>query len=150
MPLVALVPVRARDVDALADIRVAAMRESLERVGRFDPMKARERFTGGFAAEHTRHVVAEGERVGFVVVRPIGREWLLDHLYFQPAQQGKGYGAEVLRLVFSEADAANKAVRVGALKGSRSNDFYLRHGFELVEVGEWDNYYVRPPAKPIT
>ncbi|WP_122234632.1 GNAT family acetyltransferase, partial [Pseudomonas syringae group genomosp. 3] len=24
--------------------------------------------------------------------------------------------------------------------------FYLRHGFQLVESGEFDNYYVRPNA----
>jgi GNAT superfamily N-acetyltransferase len=144
VPPVALVPAQASDVEALADIRVAAMRESLERAGRFDPKKARARFTDGFVAEHTRHVVAHGQRVGVVVIRPNEGEWLLDHLYFLPEQQGKGYGAEVLRLVFSQADAANKAVRVGALKGSRSNDFYVRHGFELVEAAAWDNYYVRP------
>lgn len=146
MSVVALAPVDASDVDGLADIRVAAMRESLERVGRFDPKRARERFTESFSAEHTRYVVVGGKRVGFVVVRPTGEELTLDHLYFRPEQQGKGYGQEVLRLVFLEADATHKPVRVGALKGSRSNEFYARHGFELVEVGEWDNYYVRPTS----
>jgi hypothetical protein len=33
-------------------------------------------------------------------------------------------------------------VHVGALKGSRSNAFYLRHGFKLDRVGDWDNYYI--------
>ncbi|WP_081012134.1 GNAT family acetyltransferase, partial [Pseudomonas syringae group genomosp. 3] len=32
------------------------------------------------------------------------------------------------------------------LKESDSNRFYLRHGFQLVESGEFDNYYVRPNA----
>ncbi len=43
------------------------MRESLERIGRFDPVRARERLTLGFSSAHTRHIVDEGERVGLVV-----------------------------------------------------------------------------------
>jgi len=35
-------------VEALVAIRIAAMRESLERIGRFDRQRARERFLAGF------------------------------------------------------------------------------------------------------
>jgi hypothetical protein len=36
-------------------------------------------------------------------------------------------------------------LHVGALRGSDSNRFYLRHGFVLEKkMGEWDNTYVRP------
>ncbi|ROZ78351.1 GNAT family N-acetyltransferase [Ramlibacter sp. WS9] len=134
---------RAEDAEALAALRVAAMRESLERIGRFDPVRARERFLGGFAPEHTRHIVVAGERVGFVVVKPIEDGVLLDHLYIAPAFQRRGIGAVVLAGVFAQADAQAKPLRVGALRGSDSNRFYQRHGFELVETSEWDNYYAR-------
>jgi RimJ/RimL family protein N-acetyltransferase/N-acetylglutamate synthase-like GNAT family acetyltransferase len=133
----------AEDAEALAALRVVAMRESLERIGRFDPVRARERFLGGFAAEHTRHIVLAGERVGFVVVKPIEGALLLDHLYIAPAFQARGVGAAVLADVFAQADAQAKPLRVGALRDSDSNRFYQRHGFELVETAEWDNYYVR-------
>ena len=79
------------------------------------------------------------------MVRPHGDGLLLDHLYVTPAAQGKGIGAAVLAQVFTLADRKGKALRVGALKESDANRFYLRHGFERVEVGEWDNYYVRKP-----
>ena len=128
---------------ALAELRVVAMRESLEAIGRFDPVRARARFLGSFAPEFTREVLNEGARVGFVVVRPEEDHLLLDHLYVIPSAQGLGIGAEVLRIVFAEADAQKKSLKVGALKQSRSNEFYLRHGFKLVESSEWDNYYVR-------
>ena len=36
------------DGEALASLRVAAMRESLERIGRFDPQRARQRFLATF------------------------------------------------------------------------------------------------------
>ncbi|MGA0612115.1 GNAT family N-acetyltransferase [Caldimonas sp. KR1-144] len=131
------------DVDALVAVRIDAMRESLERIGRFDPLRARERFLSGFEPGHTRHIVVAGQRVGFFVVKPREDHLLLDHLYVVPAWQGRGIGAAVLRAVFDEADALGAPVRVGALKHSASNRFYLRHGFRLVKTGEYDNYYVR-------
>ena len=127
-------------------IRIAAMRESLARLGRFDPQRARERFLAGFDPAATHHVVVDGERVGFVVVKPQGDGLLLDHLYLLPHAQGRGVGAIVLADVLARADAARLPVRVGALRGSDSNRFYVRHGFEPVAQGEWDNHYQRRPA----
>ena len=134
----------AADADALATLRVAAMRESLEHLGRFDPRRARDRFLATFEPAHTRHIVVDGERVGFVVLRAQGEEWLLDHLYVLPSFQGRGIGAAVLRDVFASADAHGRALRVGALRESGANRFYARHGFELVGRTEWDNHYLRP------
>lgn len=131
------------DGEALAALRVDAMRESLSRIGRFDPTRARERFLSGFSPDHTRRIEVNGELVGFFVVKPYETGLLLDHLYVQPAQQGRGIGAAVLAQVFAEADAQACSIRVGALRGSDSNRFYLRHGFVQVEQSEFDNYYVR-------
>ncbi|MGJ7498309.1 GNAT family N-acetyltransferase [Variovorax sp. RT4R15] len=139
-------PASARDAEDLAALRVIAMRPSLERVGRFDPQRARDRFLANFTPASTRHLVVEGHRVGFVVVRHLGDHLLLDHLYVHPAQQGKGIGATVLAVVFADADAQGMPVRVGALRASESNRFYVRHNFEPVEEAEWDNYYLRMPA----
>ena len=135
------------DADALADLRVAAMRDSLERVGRFDPIRARDRILSSFNPAFTRHIVVDGARVGFVVVRPVPDELLLDHLYIDPRYQGRGVGAAVLSRVFSEADLQCLDVRVGALKDSDANRFYARHGFEFVEQSDWDVYYVRRHSK---
>ena len=129
-------------------IRIAAMRESLERVGRFDPQRASDRFLAGFEPALTRHVLADGERVGVVVVRPCDDGLLLDHLYLLPVAQGRGIGAAVLADVLARADASRLAVRVSALRGSDANRFYERHGFVLLEMGEWDNHYRREPRPP--
>ena len=53
-------------VDELVRIRIAAMRDSLTKVGRFDPDCARERFVFGFNPEYTRFINVSGLRVGFV------------------------------------------------------------------------------------
>jgi GNAT superfamily N-acetyltransferase len=120
------------------------MRESLKRIGRFDPSRARNRFLASFSPAHTRHVLLDGKRVGFFALKPLEKVGLLlDHLYVHPMYQGKGVGAAVLAQVFAEADALGAQVRVGALRESDSNRFYERNGFVLVERGEFDNYYVR-------
>ena len=145
------------DLDWLVDIRIEAMKESLVQVGRFDPARARARFVESFEAEYTQIINVNEQAVGFVVVRPIPQKLhvnktdptnaavLLDHLYVHPAHQGQGIGSAVLSIIFKDADEQGKAMRVGALRESASNRFYARHGFELVEQAEWDNYYLRPP-----
>jgi GNAT superfamily N-acetyltransferase len=134
----------ANDFEALVAIRIEAMRESLERVGRFDPVRARERFRSGFSPAHTRHVELGGKRVGFFAVKPEAAGLHLDHLYVHPNYQGKGIGGAVLAQVFTEADQRGLTVRVGAFRESESNRFYSERGFQLVEQSEFDNYYVRP------
>lgn len=135
----------AADFEQLFALRIDAMRESLERIGRFDPERSRERFVASFAPEHTRHIEALGARVGFVAVKPNAAGLYLEHLYVRPVQQGRGIGACVLRCVFAEADARGAHLRVGALRGSDSNRFYQRHGFSFESESEWDIYYVRAP-----
>ncbi len=137
-------PVSDDDFEDLLALRIAAMKESLSRIGRFDPLRARERFQSGFSPDNTRHVVVSGSRVGFVTVKPCDDGLLLDHLYVLPNFQGRGIGALVLASIFKVADADRQKIRVGALKESDSNRFYERHGFKLVSEGEWDNYFVRP------
>jgi GNAT superfamily N-acetyltransferase len=143
----ALRPADDGDFEALLSLRMAAMRESLERVGRFDPQRARERLSRGFLPAYTRHILMGGELVGFVVVVPREKDFLLDHLYIHPSGQGLGIGSWVMAQVLKEADRHHKAVSVTALKHSAANRFYLRHGFVLQAEGEWDLYYVRP-AQP--
>jgi GNAT superfamily N-acetyltransferase len=84
-------------------------------------------------------------RTGFVAVKPADGHLLLDHLYIRPEFQGRGIGAAVLAAIFARADAEGLPVRVGALRESASNRFYVRHGFRQVSEEEWDIHYLRPP-----
>ncbi len=119
------------------------MQESLERIGRFDVARARERFTSSFVAAHTRHIEADGRRIGFLATREAGGHLWLDHLYIHRSMQRRGFGAIALEVVIAEAAQKSLPVRVGALKQSDSNRFYLRHHFKLAEETEFDNHYVR-------
>lgn len=139
-------PAALADLDALVALRIEAMRESLERIGRFDPARARERFASGFEPACTRHILQDGHRVGFVVVKPRAAGLLLDHLYVHPSAQRQGAGSHVLREVLADADARGLPLHVGALRESAANAFYMRHGFQKVGEAEWDIYYRRDPA----
>jgi len=138
-------PAQPEDADELVALRVAAMRPSLEQLGRFDPQRARARFLQHYTPACTRHLVVGGRRVGVVVVRHEAEHLLLDHLYVHPDHQGQGIGAAVLADVLAQAETQGLPVKVTALRGSRSNDFYQRHGFVLVEESEWDLVYLRQP-----
>ncbi|MCY0386839.1 GNAT family N-acetyltransferase [Robbsia sp. Bb-Pol-6] len=133
------------DFDALAQLRIAAMRESLEAVGRFDPERARARLRAGFRPQDTRHVVLSGKRVGFYALTQRRDHWALDHFYLHPEQTGHGLGSRVLADIARRADLAGMPVRLGALRGSRSNGFYAARGFVVTGEDEYDIHYVRQP-----
>ena len=143
-----LVPAAEDDFEALLALRMATMRESLLRLGRFDPQRARDRLGRAFEPAHTRHVLLGGERVGFVVLLPLldarPPHLVLDHLYIAPQAQRQGVGSWVMAQVLDEADRRNLPVRVTALRQSDANRFYQRHGFERQHETEWDLHYLRP------
>lgn len=142
--------VTAADFDELVALRIAAMRDSLERVGRFDPERARERLRKSFHPEHTQFILLNGQRIGFCTFRPAADAFHLDHLYVHPAHQSLGIGSHVLRHLLAQSDARQLPVHLGALRDSPSNRFYQRHGFVQTAEDEWDIYYVRVPQRSET
>ena len=130
------------DFDVLAGLRIAAMRDSLERIGRFDATRARERLRKSFSPQSTQFIVLGGKRIGFYALRECDGHLALDHLYIHPEHQGRGIGSAVLRLLLAKADLKGLAIKVGALRGSDSNRFYQRHGFRKISEDEWDIYYI--------
>ena len=146
-----LQPVVAGDFEEMLALRIDAMRPSLERVGRFDPARSRERLLAGFFPLHMQHILLDGERVGFFTLKPEGDAALrLDHLYLRSSASGQGIGAWVLGRVLAQARALGLAVRLTALKESDANRFYLRHGFVLRGEEGVDLHYECPVTEPAT
>ena len=133
------------DADRLADLRVEAIRPSLEAVGRFDPRRARERFLGSFVAADTSILIEEEGIAGFFVIRRRPDHFYLDHLYVHPAFQGSGIGRRVVEDLKAEAVSAELPVRLMALKGSPANAFYLSCGFQVVSEDALDTVYAWAP-----
>jgi GNAT superfamily N-acetyltransferase len=134
-------PATEEDKESLAELRISAMKESLEYVGRFDPIRARNRFLETFCCADTKKISISGEIVGFYVVKNNEDHVYLDHLYFYPKYQNLGLGGSVLATIKNYAQLKNKPIRLGALRKSRSNDFYKKHGFSFTHEEEWDIYY---------
>jgi len=134
-------PVFESDFEALVQLRIDAMRESLERVGRFDPSRARERLRKTFEPAAKQWLVVEGEKVGFYAMRRSVAGYSLEHLYVHPGYQRLGYGAQALPLLKARADREGVTIKVGALRESDSNRFYQREGFQKISEDEWDIYY---------
>jgi GNAT superfamily N-acetyltransferase len=138
--------VRDEDFDAMLALRMEALRDSLERLGRFDLQRGRERFRAGFAPEFMQHICRDGERIGFLTLRPDGDCLRLDHLYLRPAQQGQRVGAWAISWIKDRARAAGQDVTLSALKLSDANRFYRRHGFAQTAESEFDiDYQWRVP-----
>ena len=132
-----LAPVVDADFEAMLALRIEALRESLERLGRFNPDVARARLKSQFRPEWMRHLVVDGERVGYFTVEPREGELRLHHLYLRPEAQGQGVGAWVLDQIKSQG----LPITLAALRESRANDFYRRHGFRVVEEQGFDIEY---------
>ena len=143
-------PVTKQDFDALADLRAAAMRASLERLGRYDPQRSRERLRANFEPACTQAIEREGRWIGFYALRPVDGALRLDHLYLLPAQCGRGLGSRVMRHIIGQAQAVGLGLRVGALRGSDANRFYCAHGFVQIDETEWDVEYQREYRPPVS
>lgn len=127
----AFAPAAPSDLERLVALRLVALRESLEAVGRFTPERARARFVKGFRPEHTRLILRGEVFAGCVAFWPRQDAWEIEHFYLDPAHQGVGLGGAVMAALLTEA--GDRPVTLTVLRESPANRFYQRFGF--VEVG---------------
>lgn len=129
-------------------MRAVVMRPDLERLGRFDPVRVRQRFLDAFEPQLTRVIVVEGVDVGTIAVRPAtGAVWI-EHFYLAPEWQGRGVGGAVLGATLAEArgDASRAPYRLNVLQGSAARRLYERHGFVVESEDEVDVFMKRLPV----
>ncbi|MFJ9830469.1 GNAT family N-acetyltransferase [Streptomyces sp. NPDC101169] len=140
-------PATAEDVETIAELRAEVMRPDLERLGRYDEHRVRQRLRDAFSTRYTSVVLSGGEFAGCLTVRPDAgdRQWL-EHFYLAPRHQGRGLGSAVLRAVLERADAQGTAVALNVLRGSAARRLYERHGFVMEAEDPVDVFMVRPPG----
>lgn len=131
------------DFDILADLRLTSMRESLEAIGRYDSKRSRERFRASFCPENTQMVYKDDVLIGFFAITEHSDHLYLDHLYILPTFQSAGLGSIILKMLFKFSDNKNLPIKLGALRSSKSNQFYEKHGFTKIREDDWDIYYQR-------
>ncbi|MEU1541295.1 GNAT family N-acetyltransferase [Actinacidiphila glaucinigra] len=138
-------PAAATDVEAVAELRAVVLRADLERLGRYDPHRVRQRLRDAFAPEHTWVVDVDGAFAGCVALRPaVDARWL-EHFYLDPRLQGCGIGTAVLRELLERSDRDGAPVRLNVLRGSAARRLYERHGFTVDTEDSVDVFMVREP-----
>ena len=133
------------DVEAIAELRAAVMRADLERLGRFDEHRVRQRLRDAFSPEHTSVIEADGGFAGCVSLRPAEDGRWLEHFYLDPNLQGRGLGSAVLQTLLEQLDADGVPVRLNVLQGSAARRLYEHHGFTVEDQDPIDVYMVRHP-----
>lgn len=121
------------------------MRPDLERLGRFDEHRVRQRFRDAFVAPYMSVIVAEGRFAGCVALRPADDGLWLEHFFIDPELQGRGLGSAVLRTLLARTDADGATVRLNVLQGSAARRLYERHGFTRETEDPVDVFMVREP-----
>ncbi|MFG2843715.1 GNAT family N-acetyltransferase [Kitasatospora sp. NPDC048296] len=147
LPVWTLEPAGHKDLEAVVELKAQVMRADLERLGRWDPTRSRERVRKSFSTRYTSVLLVEGAFAGCVTIRPDeqgGRH--LELFYLAPHLQGRGLGTAVLRHLLAEADAARDPMRLIVLQGSAARRLYERHGFTVVHEDPIDVFMLRQPA----
>ncbi|MFS0692596.1 GNAT family N-acetyltransferase [Streptomyces nitrosporeus] len=137
-------PATPEDVEAMAELRAVVMRPDLERLGRYDEHRVRQRLRDGYEAGHATVVETGGAFAGCVTLRPggSGERWL-ESFYLSPGLQGRGIGSAVLAGLLARTDAEGVPVRLQVLQGSPARRLYERHGFTVEREDAVDVYMVR-------
>lgn len=139
----------AEDAPWITELRAVVLRPDLERLGRFDPIRVRQRFLDAFIPAQTRVIVAGGDDVGVVTLRSEEDAVWLEHFYIDPSHQGKGIGNGVLSQILSSR-STDVPLRLNVLRGSAARRLYERHGFVLDHEDAIDVYLELPPREIAT
>ncbi|MEU7584742.1 GNAT family N-acetyltransferase [Micromonospora sp. NPDC049230] len=143
-------PASMADVDAVAELRAVVLRADLERLGRYDEQRVRQRLRDGFVAAYTWVVEVGGAFAGCVALRPADDARWLEHFYLAPHLQGSGIGTAVLRELLDRCDSDGAVVRLNVLRGSPARRLYERHGFTLEAEDPVDVFLVRAPTRKLS
>ncbi|WP_101254963.1 GNAT family N-acetyltransferase [Streptomyces barkulensis] len=136
----------AADAADAAELRALVLRDDLERLGRYDEQRVRQRLRDGFDPAHTWVIEVGGAFAGCVALRRAGDAHWLEHFYLAPHLQGRGIGSGVLRGLLERCDRDGVLVRLNVLRGSPARRLYERHGFTLETEDPVDVFMVREPA----
>ena len=129
------------DLEWLVDLRAEVLRADLERLGRYDTHRVRQRMRDAYVPTSTRVIVEDSTEIGCVTVRVEDDARWLEHFYLAPHAHGRGIGSEVLREILAEEDP--RPFRLNVLQGSPARRLYERHGFTVDSEDDVDVFMTR-------
>lgn len=133
----------AADAFWMAELRAVVMRPDLERLGRFDPVRVRQRFLRAFDPSQTFVIDVDGAQAGLVAIRPEADAQWIEHFLLAPRHQGRGLGGQILRHVMAE-HRDHRPFRLNVLQGSAARRLYERNGFTLEAEDPIDVWMISP------
>lgn len=136
-------PATVADLEPIAELRASVLRADLERLGRYDAHRVRQRLRDGFLPGHTTVIEVNGEFAGCISLRPTSDAHWLEHFYIHAAYQSSGIGGAVLTELLELTDHAEVEVRLNVLQGSRAQRLYERHGFVVTAEDHIDVFMLR-------
>jgi len=142
---VVLRPSLPEDIDWLVELRADVLRTDLQRLGRYDEHRVRDRMRQGFRSEWTRVIVEGNGNIGSISTRPEGSVRWIEHFYLERGRQGAGIGGNVLRSVLAEPWGG--ATRLNVLQGSPARRLYERHGFVTDIEDDVDVFMTLSPSR---
>jgi GNAT superfamily N-acetyltransferase len=143
-------PASVADIEAVAELRAVVLRPDLERLGRYDEHRVRQRLRDGFDPSYTWVIEVSGAFAGCVALRPAEDAHWLEHFYLAAHLQGSGIGSGVLRELLERCDRDGSLVRLNVLQGSPARRLYERYGFTLETEDRVDVFMMREPAQDRT
>ncbi|ANY16441.1 GNAT family N-acetyltransferase [Bordetella pseudohinzii] len=146
MPLPELIlrPAVEADLPFLLDLRRRTMEPHLRQDGvPFDEAAHMRRIR--YHWEDARIVLIDQAPTGLFKVRHDEAGWYVIQIQVDPARQGQGLGARLLRGVLARADEGGEATRLYVLKGNPARRLYERLGFAIQEETDIEFLMRRPP-----
>ena len=125
-------PAAEADFEPVLALSIRAMREHLERIGRFDPERRRSRMRLPFDAGILRIIEQDGVVAGCVGVLPRDAWVEIHSLFLDTHAQGRGLGEAIFRVILAEHPG--RTFRLEVVKQSPARRFWERLGF--VQYGE--------------
>lgn len=131
------------DVEAVAELRAVVLRPDLERLGRYDEQRVRQRLRD--RVHPSAHLDDRGGwRRGRLCGAAAGEGHVLaGALLPGPDLQGKGIGTAVLSRLLEWCNLEDAVVRLNVLQGSSARRLYERHGFTAETEDEVDVFMAR-------
>lgn len=145
-PDLSFAPVVRADWDDLFLLRSLAMQGHIGTLDQVNNDRVKQSFFAGLQNDQARHILLDGQRIGFAALRRVDKKLWISHLHIHPDYHAHGFGSIILKDICAEADKAGMPLHVAALKTSPANRFYQRHGFVRTGEDRWDIFYQRPPG----
>jgi len=131
------------DFEPVLALSIRVMREHLERVGRFDPERRRDRMRRQFDAGILRIIEQDGAMAGCIGVEAGDATVEIHSLFLDTHAQRRGLGAAIIRGLL--AAYPGRRFRIEVLKESPARRFWERLGFVLTGEAEFDWLLERSP-----